>query len=562
MPTSNSNQTAIQKINIKDVIVSEVTKSLYDYSNREDEINALAESISLIGQREPIQVIRNESSFILIDGRLRLYAMIRLNLNEIDAIISEFVETDEFSFTDLIIHHQIRKKKTSVEKLNEVKALLRLDSESRNPLRDKEKRVTLISSLLGGKGWGRNNVYSLENILRWEKRSRFEFHLAEKVVSNELSINKALETIRLTENPLFDRKKEKESRVVDGFLKGNYDAEQAVNLMGVFSRKKSEGHTKIRLYQKERKNFKIIQGNIEEIQLPEDLAVDTIFTSPSYFRLVKYGNDPHELGWENTPEEYIQRLSNILMKCYEKLKSTGSMFVNLGETYEDGECLGITEMLTMELKKRGARFVDRIVWNKVSTGKPNRNNVKRLNSGYETILHFSKTKDYYFERFKIKSKKTLRVSRSCKEKGSNKRNYHIPNNYSQFRSVLSENNVTNVINVQINKNRTIHIQGEEVHPAVFSNNLPVIPLLISTPKNRDSVVMDPFLGTGSCGVVALQLGFRFVGVELYEKNVRTAERILTEGQESFDKESLDSLLDDIGQSGKSEKNSQEDSEAA
>jgi DNA modification methylase len=190
------------------------------------------------------------------------------------------------------------------------------------------------------------------------------------------------------------------------------------------------------------------------------------------------------------------------------------------------------------------RFVDRIIWNKGSSSKPNRNNMKRLNNGYETILHFSKTKDYYFERFKIKSDKTLKVSRCCKEKGGSHVNYHIPNNYQQFRSVLSENEVSNIISVQINRNRTKHIDGEETHPAVFSNNLPVIPLLISTPKNRDSVVMDPFLGSGSCGVTALQLGFKFVGVELYEKNIKTAERVMSEAQESFDEDSLDSLIDD------------------
>jgi len=101
-----------------------------------------------------------------------------------------------------------------------------------------------------------------------------------------------------------------------------------------------------------------------------------------------------------------------------------------------------------------------------------------------------------------------------------------------------------------------------VHPATFSDNLPVIPLLISTPKDRKSVVMDPFMGTGSCGVTALQLGFKFVGVELYEKNIRTAERILDEGQESFDEESLTSLLDDLRSTGDSEEGLQENKEAA
>lgn len=544
MKKNHVNPNAILSVNNSDVEISEVTRKIYDYSNREDEITALVESIGSIGQQQPIQIIRQDTKYLVIDGVLRREAMIRLNLNEIDAIIIEFVETDEFSLTDLIIHHQLRKQKTNPEKLNEVKAILRIDSDKNNPLRDKEERVTIVSSLLGGKGWCRNNVFSLENILRWEKRSNSDLHLSEKVVSNEISVNRALETIRLIENPSFDREREKESRVVEGFLQGNYNAEKAVKLMDVFNKKKTEKPTEIDLYLIKRKNFTVINSNIEEIELPNGLEIDTIFTSPPYYKLVKYGDDPNELGWEKTPEEYVHRLCNILMKCYDKLKITGSLFVNLGETYENGECLGITQMVVLEMKKRGVRYVDTIIWKK-DTNKPYPNQVKRLNQGYEVIIHFVKSKNYYFDRFKIKKDKTLKVSKGCKEKGSEEVRYHIPNNYDQFRNLLIENEVSNVLDVQINRNRTKHINGEKVHPATFTSNLPVIPLLISTPKNRNSVVMDPFMGTGSCGVAALQLGFKFVGVELYDENIATAERILTEGQDSFNQESLDSLLKDF-----------------
>ncbi len=542
-----TNQIVNQKINIKDVVVSDLTKSLYDYSNRENEINALVESISTIGQQQPITVVRDGSKYAVIDGVLRLFAMNRLNLNEIDSIVCEFVVTNEFSLSDLIIHHQIRKQKTVGEKLNEVKSLLRIDTDSKNPLRDKERRVILISSLLGGKGWGRNNVFSLENILRWEKKTNSNLCFGEKVISNEITVNKALETIRLIDNPLFDEKKEDESHIIEGFISGKYPADKAINLMEAYDRKKSEGHTVVKLHAKNKKNYTIINGNIEEIKLPDDLEIDTIFTSPPYYRLIKYGNDPNELGWEKTPDEYIKRLSDVLMKCYEKLKGTGSMFINIGETYVDGECLGITERLAVELIRRGARYVDRIIWRKVSN-KPNCNNVKRLNTGYETILYFSKTKEYHFERFKIKKENPLKVTNGCKEKGSKELNYHIPNNYYQFRSVLSDNEISNILSVQINKNRTKHIEGEEVHPATFSSNLPVIPLLISTPKNRASVIFDPFMGSASCGATALLLGFKFVGVELYEKNIQTSRRILSESQEGFDLDSLNSLLEGNGSS--------------
>lgn len=545
MKKENVNSTEILRVNISDVVVSEVTKTIYDYSDREDEITALVESISSIGQQQPITVIKKDEKYLVLDGVLRREALLRLKINTIKVIIVEFEESDELSLSDLIIHHQIRKQKTNRERLNEIKTILRIDSKNTNPLRDKEQRVTLVSSLLGGKGWARNNVFTLENILRWEKKNGTDLQLSEKVLSNEISVNKAQETIRLIEDPSYDREKEKECKVIEGFLQGNYNATKAVELLKVYDRKKSEKPTVINIYPKDKGNFTVIPGNIEDIQLPEDLLIDTVFTSPPYYKLVKYGDDPNELGWEKTPEEYVERLCNILMKCYDRLKDTGSMFVNLGETYEDGQCLGVTDMLVLELKRRGVRFVDRIIWNKASSSKPNRNNIKRLNNGYETILHFSKTKDYHFERFKIKSDKTLKVSRGCKEKGGSKVNYHIPNNYGQFRSVLSENEVSNIIAVHVNKNTTKYKNGEEAHPAVFSNNLPVIPLLMSTPKNRDSVVLDCFMGSGSCGVTALQLGFKFVGVELYEKNIKTAERVMTDAQESFDKEALDSLLDDF-----------------
>ena len=543
MKKTKLNQNVTWKININDVVVSNLSKTLYDYSNRENEINTLVESISTIGQQQPITVVKKGSKYVVIDGVLRLLSMKRLNLNEIDSIVCEFVTTDEFSLSDLIIHHQIRKHKTNIEKLNEVKTLLRIDSEEKNPLRDKDKRVKLITSLLGGKGWGRNNVFSLENILRWEKKTNSNRRLSERVISNEIPVNRALETIRLIENPLFDKKKEEESQIIEGYLKGKYPVERTKSLMNVYDKKKSEGHTIIELHPVEKRNFTILQGNIEEIQLPDDLVIDTIFTSPPYYRLIKYGDDPNELGWEETPDLYVKRLSDILMKGYQKLRDTGSMFVNLGETYEDSECLGITERLTVELINRGVRFVDRLIWNKISN-KPVPNNIKRLRPGYETILHFSKTRDYYFEKIKIKSDKTLKVTPGCREKNSDKVSYHIQNNYNQFRSVLTDETVSSVLTIQLNKNRTKHVQGEKEHPATFSSNLPVIPLLISTPKNRDAVVFDPFMGSGSCGVTALLLGFKFVGVELYEKNIQTSTRVLSESQESFDQESLNSLLED------------------
>ena len=532
-----------QKLRNEELVISEITNKLYDYSNREPEIQALMETISEIGLQQPISVVNFRSKHVIADGVLRHKACVRLNLNEIDCIVSGIEVEDELALTDLIIHNQLHKVKTDGEKLNEVKGLLRIDSEDPNPLRDKDKRVAIISSLLGGKGWGRNNVYSFEKILRWEKNTNSERRLAERVISNEINISQALETISLIENPLFEKEKEDESCIVDGFIKGKYTVEKAEKLMGSYDRKKAEEPTQIDLYPVDERKFTILQGNIEEIELPIDLEIDTIFTSPPYFQLVRYGTDPNELGWEKTPDLYVKRLAGILMKCFARLKNTGSMFINIGETHKDFQCLGIIDRLTCELMNQGVRLVDKIIWEK-PVAKPLNNNVRRLNPAYEVILHFSKTKDYYFDPIRTSNEKRLKVSKGCKEHGVKTTSYHIPNRFGALRNFLNPEELKNIIKLRIHQNRTKHVEGEEEHPATFSMDLPLIPLALTCPKSENTVVFDPFMGSGSCGVTAIKMGFKFIGVELYEKNIVTAQRTLNESQKDFDQSEVDSLLEE------------------
>ena len=522
-----------QRIGVEKVVISDSTKKLYEYSNREKEIEALMESISLIGQKEPIIVIPSGNNFTMIDGVLRLMAINRLKINEVEAIVSSYEPSDDLSLADYIIHHHIRKEKTDYEKVNEIRTLLRVDEENPNPLRDKEKRVVLVTALMGGKGWGRNNVFNLENILRWEKENGTDLSLSDRVIKNEVKPARAIEAISLIKSEGISDEMERESCIIKDFLKGSYDNEKARALTVDYKKKKEVPATIIQLYTPRLENFRIIQGNTETIELPNDLLIDTIFTSPPYFQLVKYGSDPNELGWEKTPDLYVKRLANILMKCFDRLKPTGSMFINLSDTYQDFQCLGIIDRLTCELMNREVRLVDKIIWNKPGS-KPLNNKVRRMNPAYEVILHFSKTKDYYYDPIRILKDTRLKVSKGCKEKGAKKVSYHIPNKNGNLRNLINPDELTNVITLQMNANRTKHVEGEEYHPATFSMDLPLIPLAISCPKSENTVVMDPFMGSGSCGVTALKMGFKFVGVELYEKNVVSAKRMLDEAQKEFD----------------------------
>ena len=541
----------LTQVSILDVEISNSTNDLYNYSNRNSEIEILMESITEIGQQQPIIVVQKDEKYIVIDGVLRLKAMERLEINVIKALITDFVPSKEFSLSDFIIHHQIQKVKTEDEKLNEIKTILRVGCEDYNSTKDREKRVQLVSKLLGVSGWRRNNVYMLEKVLIYENHSDLELNMGKKMIANELSPAKAIEALEIIKTAQVIKEKENETKVMEGFLSKKYDKDKALNLLGSYEQKKTESVTSVPLHPIKSDKYTILKGNVETIDLPSELRVDTIFTSPPYYHIVHYGEDVNELGWESTPDEYITRLANIIMKCYDKLKDTGSVFINLGDTYINGQSMAIPERLTMELIKRGLNYIDRIIWNKASSNKPISNSIHRLMPSYELILHFSKSKKMYFEKIKLKSDKVLKVARGCKEKHNKKISYHIPNNYDQIRSVIDNNIVEsipgvmlikNIITLEQNKARTKHTEDEEHHPATFSQSLPVIPLLMSCPKNKDTVVFDPFMGSGSCGVTALLMGLQFVGVELYEENIKSASRLLSSIEKEYDENALNLLI--------------------
>lgn len=74
-------------------------------------------------------------------------------------------------------------------------------------------------------------------------------------------------------------------------------------------------------------------GNAWELakELPDE-SIDCIVTSPPYFGLRDYGING-QFGTEETPELYIEKLTNLFSELHRVLKPEGTVWVNLGDSY-------------------------------------------------------------------------------------------------------------------------------------------------------------------------------------------------------------------------------------
>jgi DNA modification methylase len=67
----------------------------------------------------------------------------------------------------------------------------------------------------------------------------------------------------------------------------------------------------------------------------DDKSINSIITSPPYWQLRDYGH-PDQWGLEPTFNEYLEHLWQFMDEAYRVLKSDGTTWVNLGDTYARG----------------------------------------------------------------------------------------------------------------------------------------------------------------------------------------------------------------------------------
>ena len=258
----------------------------------------------------------------------------------------------------------------------------------------------------------------------------------------------------------------------------------------------------------------ILFGDCRETLKEFDEKARCCVTSPPYYGLRDYGGEGNQIGQEQSPEEYIQEMVNVFRLVRDNLTDDGTLWLNIGDSYynyrkdgcipkqsftnsrqdlpkttprrsnkheglKDKDLIGIPWMLAFALRADGWYLRQDIIWHKPN---PMPESVRdRCTKSHEYIFLLSKSQNYYFD---VDSIKELTID---------------GNNLKRKKSVWS-----------INKKP---YKGS--HFAVYPPEL-IIPC-IKAGSEKNDIILDPFMGSGTTAMVAKELGRYYIGCELHEE---------------------------------------------
>jgi site-specific DNA-methyltransferase (adenine-specific) len=160
--------------------------------------------------------------------------------------------------------------------------------------------------------------------------------------------------------------------------------------------------TSYEIPQKLKLTFDVICGDALDVleKFPAN-SVDMCMTSPPYWGHREYENNG--IGQEETCNDYVTALCSIISEVKRVLKPEGSLWLNIGDTYDAKNLVGIPWRVALCLiDKEGWILRNDVIWNKIK-GSPD-NSLDKLRNIHEHIFHFVKQKKYFYDADAIRSK--------------------------------------------------------------------------------------------------------------------------------------------------------------
>lgn len=316
-------------------------------------------------------------------------------------------------------------------------------------------------------------------------------------------------------------------------------------------------------------NYQLLHGdNRQVLRMLPAKSVHCIVTSPPYFGLRDYGVDG-QIGLEETPAAYVAELVTVFRECWRVLRDDGTLWVNLGDSYNSGSSgglggstitggqrnqansnrngrgyidelkpkslIGIPWRVAFALQDDGWILRSDIIWHKLN---PMPESVTdRPTKAHEYIFLLTKNQRYYYDAESIKepavkgaagsefhtgktgihqlgraSTKPRSKADSFKREGS-KREQTIPGQgYGTHRPDREES----AYDLETRNRRSVWTVPTSPYPGAHFATFPpaLIEPCILAGCPEGGTVLDPFNGSGTTGAVATANNRNYIGIDL------------------------------------------------
>tara|TARA_R110002020_G_scaffold469484_1_gene694543 strand:- start:1937 stop:2800 length:864 start_codon:yes stop_codon:yes gene_type:complete len=260
----------------------------------------------------------------------------------------------------------------------------------------------------------------------------------------------------------------------------------------------------------------ILEGSCLDV-LPtlETGSVQCCVTSPPYWGLRDYGH-AGQLGLEDSPDQYVDRMVAVFREVRRVLADDGVLWLNLGDSFNEKQLAGIPWRVAFALQADGWWLRSDVIWAKPN---PMPESVKdRPTRAHEYVFLMTKSARYFYDADAIKEPclsldkghASYRPNSERKSQAEQKRHVYQGGKHEETGGTVRFYDPAGRNKRSVWTITTKPYSG--AHFAVMPPDL-VDPCVRAGSRIGD-LILDPFAGAGTVGMVARRLQRRFVGIEL------------------------------------------------
>ncbi len=253
---------------------------------------------------------------------------------------------------------------------------------------------------------------------------------------------------------------------------------------------------------------KLINADARNLSFIEDESIHLVLTSPPYWNLKKYKENPNQLGHIDQYEDFLCELEKVWKEVYRVLVPGGRLVCVVGDVCVSRRSFGrhlvfpLHADICVICRRIGFDNLNPIIWHKIA------------NANYE-IANGSKFLGKPYEPNAIIKNDIEFILMQRKPGG-----YRKPTNRQRELSKISKKDFNNWFQ------QIWNIPGASTrnHPAPFPLELAI--RIIKMFSFVGDTVLDPFCGTGTTMIASIRSGRNSIGVEIEPEYCRMSARHL------------------------------------